>query len=157
MDILNLNILLCKFLRNHWIVTPRNNGSLVPQPRSLVNVNISKLIPASYSPKVRFPLWNARSIKNKLFSLRDFIIARQIDVMAITETRLRGDNRGDHVYCWVLEYSTYPYDHTSPPLTLPRPNRIGGGLAVITPNGLTVTENEPTVEFSAMELSTRLK
>lgn len=88
---------------------PRNNGSLVPQPRSLVNVNISKLIPASYSPKVRFPLWNARSIKNKLFSLRDFIIARQIDVMAITETWLWGDNRGDHV---IAEFSNTLPTHT---------------------------------------------
>jgi hypothetical protein len=114
--------------------------------RRIRNVNISKTIPTSYNPKVRFALWNARSIKNKFASLCDFIISRQIDVMVVTETWLNGDSRDDRT---IADFSntlpTHVISH------LPRLNRMGGGIATIIRKGLTITENNPIHNYSAME------
>ena len=114
--------------------------------RKLINVNTPKTIPTSYSPKVRFALWNARSIKNKTTSLCDFIISRQIDIMVITETWLNGDGRDDRTIADIS--NTLPTHNIT---HLPRLNRNGGGIATIIRKGLAVTENKPTHNYAAME------
>ena len=135
-------------------MSPRPRVPTSPRPRPTfrhslycINANCQQyyILPAEISasnlncgPKLRFALWNARSINNKVSSICDLVI----DICAVTETWLTGND------CFTLtnlintlqDYNVY---------SLPRATR-GGRVAVIARKGLQVKRNNSSV-FSSFE------
>jgi len=66
--------------------SPRNVDNLVSIPPLCVP-NMHYCL-----PRVRFGLWNARSIRNKTTTLCDFVVSNRLDIMVLTETWLKGDD-----------------------------------------------------------------
>ena len=69
---------------------------------------------------VRFAMWNARSLKAKAksASLCDFVIGKKIDIIAITETWLSGDDRDNRTIADIQNtLPNYTFQHR------PRPPR----------------------------------
>lgn len=115
--------------------------------RNQVNLlSVLPSIPATYQPpKMRFALWNARYINNKTSSLCDFIVSRQLDIMALTETWLYGDDRDTHTLVDILNtLGHYNITH------IPRKNRHGGGIALLSKNGLIISKNND-LSYQSME------
>ena len=95
--------------------------------------------PTHHTPLVRFASWNARSIraKNKSSSLCDFVIGAQLDVVAITETWLTGDNRDDQVIADIQNtLPNYKFLHSH------RRCGRGGGIAILVRDGLHIGVND---------------
>ena len=87
-DVTSIELSRQRYLHRESIPKTRNYNNLL---------SVSRFIPDRYKPSnMRFALWNARSIKNKTASLCDYILTRQLDVMALTETWLNGDDRDSH-------------------------------------------------------------
>lgn len=110
----------------------------IPGARDSNNLSaIVRIIPDRYKPSnMRFALWNARSIHKKTASLCDFILSRQLDIMALTETWLYGDDRDCHTLADISRtLGHYNITH------IPRQNRHGGGIALISKNGLIISRN----------------
>lgn len=78
------------------IITPfRENHQKFASTASSRTVNNIISIPlksarSNGGPKLRFALWNARSINNKISSICDLVISEHIDICAVTETWLTG-------------------------------------------------------------------
>ena len=89
---------------------------------NLIHISL-KRAPPSNGPRLRFALWNARSVKNKISSLCDLIISEHIDICAATETWLTGNDPFilADLMNTLQDYTVY---------SLPRASR-GGGVAVI--------------------------
>jgi exonuclease III len=81
-----------------------------------------------------FSLINSRSICNKSRIIQDFIIDHDIDILAVTETWLRGD-----------EYDHYPVRDVCPVgyslYHTPRLDMRGGGVGVVMKNTFNVTNH----------------
>lgn len=75
---------------------------------------------------VKFALWNARSINNKIASLTDMVIKRHLDVVAISETWLHGDSRDD-IITNQIKQSLRGYEIAH----IPRKSSKGGGVALL--------------------------
>lgn len=119
-------------------ISSRNLDNLVITPGKVLNQHYAP-------PRVKFGLWNARSIKNKTTSLSDFVISNQLDIMALTETWLCGDDRDART---IADLSNtlcgYRVIHR------PRVNKNGGGVAIILRKGLEIKSiDHPT--YGAME------
>ena len=69
-----------------------------------------------------FALMNARSVRNKVDDIKDYIAENHVDVLAITESHLRSD---DDVVVGELTPPGYSLTH------VPRASRSGGGVAII--------------------------
>jgi hypothetical protein len=67
---------------------------------------------------------NARSIGNKTYEIREFILDKDLDALAVTETWLHGDARDDAVLSEFLP-TAYNCEH------IPRHGRGGGGVALL--------------------------
>ena len=81
--------------------------------------------------------WNARSIKKKTASIADLIIHQKLDILAVTESWLNGDERDEVPIADIV--------NTPPHFTIqhaPRENRRGGGVCLITKRGFNVRLNE---------------
>lgn len=112
-------------------------------------VKISFVHP-SYSSHMecRFAVWNAASIKknNCSTSLIDFIVTNRLDMLAITETWLKGDDRDNRVLAdlanSLLDFNVHH---------VPRSNgAAGGGICIIIRKGFVVTINKCSV-FASFE------
>ena len=72
-----------------------------------------------------FALWNARSIKNKTHMICELIISKRLDILAITETWLCGDERDNRPLADLsATLPTHQFIH------VPRKDRSGGGVGV---------------------------
>ena len=114
---------------------------------NLIHISL-KRAPPSNGPRLRFALWNARSVKNKISSLCDLIISEHIDICAVTETWL---TRNDPFILADLVNTLQDYTVYS----LPRASR-GGGVAVIARKGLGVKENKNSsisLSFEILDLT----
>ena len=91
---------------------------------------------------------NSRSVKNKTLSLRDYIVSRDFDVVALTETWL-GSNIDRHV-TGELVPTGYKLKH------VPRPgDRKGGGVALLYKSAISLRVTGSTgSEFSSFEYMT---
>lgn len=96
-------------------------------------------------PLTRLAHWNAGSMKKKTTSITDCIIDHKIDLLAITESWLKGDDRDS---CPLADLSTtlphFRMHH------LPRKHRKGGGIFLLSHRGLDVKENH-LMEFKSFE------
>ena len=104
----------------------------------------------SYSSHMecRFALWNAASIKknNCSTSLIDFIVTNRLDMLAITETWLKGDDRDSRVLA-DLANSLLDFDVHH----VPRANgTAGGGICIIIRKGFEVIINKCS-DFTSFE------
>ena len=105
---------------------------------------------SNYGPHLWFAIWNARSIKNKITSLCDLVISEHLDILALTETWLTGNDS-----FVIADLTNTLQDHVI--YHLPRTNR-GGGVAVIVHKGLIIKQMESGVfqSFKHLDLSVTL-
>ncbi len=109
-------------------------------------LEVSQTLPTN-APRLRFATWNARSMKakHKSTAICDFVIEKQLDVLAITETWLSGDDRDNFALADIKNtLPNYQLHHT------PRRNGRGGGIALLIRDGLHVHQKD-TREFKSME------
>ena len=114
---------------------------------NLVSISPAR-VPNMYycSPRVRFGLWNARSIRNKTTTLCDLVISNQLDIMVLTETWLNGDDSDART---IADISNTLCGHKF--VHLPWESRNGGGgVAVIFRKGFGIKMND-YIEYTAME------
>ena len=81
--------------------------------------------------------WNARSIKKKTASIADLKIHQKLDILAVTESWLNGDECDEVPIADIV--------NTLPHFTIqhaPRVNRRGGGVCLIAHRGFNVRLNE---------------
>ena len=90
-------------------------------------------------------LWNARSIMNKIPSICDSILGNKIYIFIITESWIENEKK-TYVDAQ-LRSGLHHYDA----IHLPRPNRRGGGLSVISKNSLRSTLNT-TEQYQSFEV-----
>ncbi|XP_063951767.1 uncharacterized protein LOC135153244 [Lytechinus pictus] len=97
----------------------------------------------------RIGLWNARSLMNKETEVCDFIISERIDVLAVTESWLRGDGRDSPTIAGI-QNTLQDFKL----LKLPRKGKRGGGLCVILRNSFS-TKKKPHVfdTFECLEVT----
>ena len=97
---------------------------------------------------LKFCLLNARSINNKSLQIKDYIVERNIDVFALTETWLKNSADSDFAIRDVCP-SGYLILH------VPRKNRSGGGVAIVYSNNLKIKLCHSTSHdsFELMELT----
>jgi len=102
--------------------------------KSTNNITI-KCSPMPHKPSTAKPmdfyLFNARSVRNKTLSIKDMIVERDIDCLAITETWLRSD---DNNILQDLCPTGYDCCH------VPRGSK-GGGVALLYKKGLRIKKN----------------
>jgi len=111
---------------------------------------LCKTIATNNSDFLRFCLLNSRSLNNKSLYVKDYIVERNLDIFAVTETWLRNSTDSNFVLRDVCP-SDYFISH------IPRDNRSGGGVAVIYRKSFTIKLCESTVynSFESMELTFR--
>lgn len=119
-----------------------------PLPENVIELlrklNIYNLKPRSSKP-VMFGLWNARSIKNKTTSITDFIISNNIDILAITETWMSGNERDDHTIADLnTSLPNFQIYHIS------RTSSKGGGICVILRKSF-IVKQLPSVSVNTFE------
>ena len=113
----------------------------LPVKETLHNLSSSSVTTSGYC---NFALWNARSMKPKTHMICD-IIERDIDVMAITESWLSGDNRDDPVLADMRNtLPDYKLFHAA------RINRRGGGICLFLRKAFNVQIHE-TNNFESFE------
>ena len=103
--------------------------------------------------KCRFALWNARSLRNKTTSIIDLIIGNDLDILAICESWLHGDDRDNHTIA-DLKTALPDFDLHQ----VPRHTR-GGGVCVMLRQSFIVKINvtEKYSSFEYIDLSVQLK
>ena len=90
-------------------------------------------------PCAKFATWNAQSIKEKRksASIIDFVISNHLDILAVTETWLCGDDRDNRLLADLNQaLPDHVFHH------IPRGKR-GGGVGVLLRKGFDVVVNEP--------------
>ena len=144
------------YYQDNASLTPRDVHQLLPDcsqistntPVLLKNVNTrnltyikaaSPLVDTTGSLCLDFSLINSRSICNKSRLIQDFIADNDIDILAVTETWLRGDDYDNYPVrdACPIGYSLY---HT------PRMNMRGAGVGVVLRNTFNVTLTTLTPE-----------
>ena len=89
--------------------------------------------------RLRFALWNAHSInaKDKSTALCDFVIGHQLDILAITETWLTGDDRDHRAIADINNtLPNYVFHHS------PRLHSRAGGVGILVRNGINMKIHE---------------
>ena len=98
-------------------------------------------------PSANFALWNTRSLNGRMkaSAFIDFVISHHIDILAVTETWFKGDQRDNRV---LSDLRNALPDHVIH--HIPRPTR-GGGVAVLLRKGFDVVFNTPVSTFKSFE------
>lgn len=94
-------------------------------------------------------LWNARSMMNKITSICDCILSNKIDIFIITESWI--ENGKKSFADAELRSTLHQYEATH----LPRTNRKGGGLSIITKTDLKISANKTELyrSFEVLDLN----
>ena len=129
--------------RNNLVAIPINHN----QQNNLINVDLQKQTERNNKNHVKTKMasWNTRSMNNKVTVLCDFIIQDELDILAVQETWLSGDERDD---CTLADISqTLPnFDFVQSP----RLSSKGGGVCLLAKKGFKVSSNR-TSDFSSFE------
>lgn len=108
-----------------WIVRKPSTLKLTVGP------NVNNLVPIKRHPlnsssanSINFCLLNARAINKKTLQIKEYVVDKNIDILALTETWLKPDECSDYI---IRDISPIGYDfvHT------PRPNGYGGGVGLL--------------------------
>lgn len=113
--------------------------------RNLVSIKPSTQTSSSSSSKLHFGLWNAQSIRGKSATVCDLVISNKLDILAITETWLKGNNCDNNTVADIKE-TLQGFDFVN----IPRPGRRGGGIGVLFHKGFGVKYGE-LFNFKSME------
>jgi hypothetical protein len=127
-------------------------GSWRPPRVCQRGVNVNNLVCSLVNPSVdrshklvKFGLWNARSINNKTAFVCEMIIRQQLDVLAVTETWLKGNSRDNDTLGKIKNcLKGHKLEH------LPRASRCGGGVALLFRSSFSQMVH-PTVPFKTFE------
>jgi exonuclease III len=109
-------------------------------------INLRKI--SSRAPCARYAIWNARSMRKRAKSatIIDFVISNQLDILAITETWLTGDDRDNHLLSDLRNaLPDHCFHH------VPRGKR-GGGVGILLRRGFDVVVND-TVSYQSFEIT----
>ena len=113
--------------------------------RNLVQVNITRQLAfrrEQSAKMIMMVILNCRSVANKRLSIADFIITRDVDIMALTETWLSHDNDKQILHDLLpLGYSILQVSRSS--------GRRGGGTALLFKSNLKVKSEKRTVSISS--------
>ncbi|CAB4027441.1 Hypothetical predicted protein, partial [Paramuricea clavata] len=88
---------------------------------------------------------NARSIKNKTLQIKDYIVDNDIDIMALTETWIKGHENCEFATRDICP-SGYVFSH------VPREFGSGGGVGIIFKHSLKIKELKTAKSFKSFEL-----
>jgi len=117
----------------------------VGNQRNLVQVNITRQLAfrrEQSAKMIMMVILNCRSVANKRLSIADFIITRDVDIMALTETWLSHDNDKQILHDLLpLGYSILQVSRSS--------GRRGGGTALLFKSNLKVKSEKRTVSISS--------
>ena len=92
-------------------------------------------------------LWNARSLNGKSAILSDCILSKKIDIMVLTETWFKGNDRD---VITIAEINNILPDHQL--IHRPRSGACrGGGVCVMLRKGLKVMQNTSQLQFASFE------
>ena len=120
--------------------------SVGPNLNNLVSIKRHPLNSSSAN-SLNFCLLNARSIINKTLQIKDFVVDKNIDILALTETWLKPDDRSDYTIRDISP-TGYAFVHT------PRPNGNGGGVGLLYRKNLKMEQikSDPFKSFEFKEL-----
>lgn len=135
-------------------ITERNEKSILSRKKcnyqNLVQIDLQKQI--STQAKVlasKLAVWNARSMMNKSVDVCDLIIRQKVDICAITEAWLKGNDK-DHVVLADMDTTLQDFDFHQ----LPRVGKSGGGICVILRKGYGVQTTAFNFEsFECLQLT----
>ena len=117
----------------------------VGNQRNLVQVNITRQLAfrrEQSAKMIMMVILNCRSVANKRLSIADFIITRDVDITALTETWLSHDNDKQILHDLLpLGYSILQVSRSS--------GRRGGGTALLFKSNLKVKSEKRTVSISS--------
>ena len=115
-------------------------------PDRTSSMNLKLTTQSSINNNLTFSLLNARSINNKSLLIKDYVVERDIDIFAITETWLK-DTNSDYAVRDICP-TGYLFCH------VPRLNRFGGGVGVLYKNSLKMNRHVTMsyISFEFMEL-----
>lgn len=111
------------------------------QVRNLVKINISPEIASDKNrnvKKLHLSGLNARSTNNKSLLINDYVVEKQIGILAITETWLKGGNVDDYI-TWDVCSKGYKYIHC--PMDK---YGGGGGIGFLFKHNLKIKKSETT-------------
>ena len=135
------------------IIGHRNAWSHISQQTNSLNINNLKLVQkCGASPKLlKITHLNARSIRNKAEEIATFITDNSIDILAITETWLAG-NDSDSLHIRLATPNGYDFIHH------PRTSAKGGGVAILFKDELhvTVQKTKQITSFEHIEVTTSI-
>ena len=80
-------------------------------------------------------------------SMIDFVVTSKLDLLAVTETWLRGDERDSRVLADFPDFNI---------ISIPRVKRTGGGVCVILRKGFQISTSRPTISRPLSTLISRL-
>ena len=116
--------------------------------------NVISITRVGHLPRTKstsnFALLNVRSIVKKSTHLCDLVISHHLDILAITETWLKGTEDDNHVITDINNILPHFKLHH-----IPRRNRKGGGVALLIRDGYTVLQNSimNTSSFEYLDVS----
>lgn len=144
----------CNFqkLNIHTRVTHRdleinfNNNTYLPSASvNHSNLILIKPLQNTFASNLQFGLWNGQSIREKTASVCDLVISTKLDILAITESWLRGNN-ADNCIAADIEETLQGFTLFSKP----RQDRNGGGIALVIRKDFNIKQNE-CFNFRSME------
>ena len=97
----------------------------------------------TFSQLLDFCLWNVRSVKGKVLSLKDYTVDHDLDFFALTETWLHS-GESDNFFVHELCPKGHIFHHT------PRANSRGGGVGILAKKSLQVKKLS-SANFSSFE------
>ena len=120
--------------------------SFGPNLNNLVSIKRHPLNSSSAN-SLNFCLLNARSIINKTLQIKDFVVNKNIDILALTEIWLKPDDGSDYTNRDISP-TGYAFVHT------PRPNGNGGGVGLLYRKNLKMEQikSDPFKSFEFKEL-----
>ena len=124
----------------------RSHGGLFMNNYSLISIKCHPS-PATFNraKSLKFAVLNTRSIRNKSLIVKDFIVDRDVDILALTETWLNSSDLDSQI---IRDICPTGYELHS----VPR-GRLGGGIALVHKKPLRFQKQSCIIELNSSHLS----